>query len=69
MELKNKIKKVLLEERNRKLEESFSILKDIRDKDFFMNRCTVISNNLIEKGYSKNEIIEQIKRETPEIFK
>lgn len=60
MELKNKIKETLLEERKRKLKESFSILEDIRDNDFLAVNYVSITTRLLDEGYSPNEIIEHL---------
>lgn len=54
--LKTKIKETLLEERNRKLKESFAELEDISDNTFLIERFLVISSNLMEQGYEVDEI-------------
>lgn len=56
MELKTKIKEVLLEERKRKLEESFSILSEIRDKEYFAVKYISTTTKLLNEGYSPDEI-------------
>jgi len=56
MELKTKIKKTLLEERKKKLEEAFSEVEDIRDDSFRVERIFSISSKLIEEGYTIEEI-------------
>jgi hypothetical protein len=60
MELKTKIKETLLEERKRKLEESFSILEDVRDYDFFTVNYVSITTKLLDEGYTPNEIINHL---------
>lgn len=54
--LKTKIKETLLEERKRKLEESFSHLNDISDKDFFVQSYVSTSFKLMNEGYNLDEI-------------
>jgi len=56
MELKNKIKQTLVEERNRKLDESFVEFKDVTDESFPIEKYITISSKLLEEGYSINEI-------------
>ena len=56
MELKNYIKKTLLEERERKLYSSFDELNDIRDKEYFLERYFIITSNLLNEGYSFEEV-------------
>lgn len=60
MELKTKIKETLLEERKKRLEESFSQLMDIRDKDFFVVNYVSTTTKLLDEGYSPNEIINHL---------
>lgn len=60
MYLKKQIKQTLLEERQRKLEESFVELYDINDKSFLLERTNSILSNLIKEGYSFNEITEYL---------
>jgi hypothetical protein len=60
MDLKTKIKETLLEERKRKLEESFSALQDIRDTDFLAVNYISITTRLLDEGYSPNEIISHL---------
>ena len=60
MELKIKIRETLLEERKRKLQESFNELETIEDDNFLIERYLSIYANLLEEGYSINEI-EDIK--------
>lgn len=54
--LKVKIKQTLLEERKRKLEESFVELNDIRDDSYLVERYLTITSKLLEEGYSLEEI-------------
>jgi hypothetical protein len=54
--LKTKIKETLLEERQRKLKESFIGLNEIEDPNFLIERYFSITNNLINEGYSFEEI-------------
>jgi hypothetical protein len=54
--LRTKIKETLLEERQRKLEESFIGLNEIGDPNFLIERYFSITNNLINEGYSFEEI-------------
>jgi hypothetical protein len=56
MELKNYIKETLLEERERKLYSSFDELNDIRDKEYFLERYFIITSNLLNEGYSFEEV-------------
>lgn len=56
MELKKQIKETLLEERKRKLNESFNELNDIRDENFIVERYFQISSKLLNEGYSIEEI-------------
>lgn len=54
--LRTKIKETLLEERQRKLKESFIGLNEIEDPNFLIERYFSITNNLINEGYSFEEI-------------
>ena len=56
MELRNYIKETLLEERERKLYSSYEELNDIRDKEYFLERYFVITSNLLNEGYSIEEV-------------
>ena len=56
MNLKSQIKQTLLEERQRKLEESFVELYDINDETFLVERYFTISMKLLEEGYTIEEI-------------
>jgi len=56
MNLKSQIKQTLLEERQRKLEESFVELYDINDKNYLVERYFTISMRLLEEGYTIEEI-------------
>jgi hypothetical protein len=56
MQLREHIKETLLEERKRKLSESFNQLSDIKDIDFFSKKITNITLNLMNEGYSLSEI-------------
>ena len=60
MNLKSQIKQTLLEERQRKLEESFVELRYINDETFLLERTNSILLNLIKEGYSFNEITEYL---------
>lgn len=63
MELKTKIKGVLLEERKRKLEESFFILSEIRDKEYFAVKYISTMTKLVNEGYSPEEITKYLNEE------
>ena len=54
--LRTKIRETLLEERQRKLKESFIGLNEIEDTNFLIERHFSITNNLINEGYSFEEI-------------
>lgn len=56
MELRKYIKETLVEERERKLYSSFDELNDIRDKEFFIERYFIITSNLLNEGYSFEEV-------------
>lgn len=56
MDLRGQINNILLEERNRKLNESFNDLKDINDVDFLSNKITNITLDLMNENYSIEEI-------------
>ena len=56
MELRKYIKETLLEERERKLYESYDELNDIRDKEYFLERYFVITSGLLNEGYSFEEV-------------
>lgn len=56
MELRNYIKETLLEERENRLHSSYKELNDIRDKEYFLERYFVITSNLLNEGYSIEEI-------------
>ena len=56
MELRKYIKETLVEERERKLYSSFDELNDIRDKEFFLERYFIITSNLLNEGYSFEEV-------------
>lgn len=56
MNLKENIKQNLLEERRRKLSESFNDLRDIKDIDFFNEKLSIATLSLLNEGYSFNEI-------------
>lgn len=56
MELRKYIKETLLEERDRKLYSSYEELNDIRDKEYFLERYFVITSNLLNEGYSIEEV-------------
>jgi len=56
MELREQIKEILVEERNRKLNESFVVLNDIRDENFILEKYFEICSNLIQEGYTIDEI-------------
>ena len=56
MELRKYIKETLVEERERKLYSSFDELNDIRDKEYFLERYFIITSNLLNEGYSFEEV-------------
>jgi hypothetical protein len=56
MELKQKIKTIILEERKENLKNSLNELKNIRDKSFRSERSFQILINLLNEGYDVNEI-------------
>lgn len=56
MQLREHIKETLLEERKRKLSESFNDLIDVKDSDFISKKVTEITLNLMNEGYTLNEI-------------
>jgi len=56
MQLREHIKETLLEERKRKLSESFIEVTDIKDSDFASKKITEITISLINEGYSLKEI-------------
>ncbi len=56
MQLREHIKETLLEERKRKLSESFNQLNDIKDSDFLSKKITEITLKLMNEGYSLGEI-------------
>jgi hypothetical protein len=56
MELKEKIKLTLVEERTRKLDESYAEFKDIPKESFPMEKYITISSKLLDEGYTINEI-------------
>jgi hypothetical protein len=56
MELKKQIKETLLEERKRKLNESFIELDDIRDDRYLVEKYFLICSKLLNEGYTINEI-------------
>ena len=59
-QIKNTIKKTLLEERKRKLKESFYALNDIKDPDFAFHTIVKVYGELLEEGYHENEINSMI---------
>jgi hypothetical protein len=56
MELKQKIKTIILDERKENLKNSLNELKNIRDKSFRSERSFQILINLLNEGYDVNEI-------------
>lgn len=56
MELRKYIKETLIEERERKLHSSYNELNDIRDKEYFLERYFIITSNLLNEGYSFEEV-------------
>jgi hypothetical protein len=58
--LRTKIKETLLEERQRKLKESFIGLNEIKDPNFFIERYFSITNDLINEGYSLEEVQQHL---------
>ena len=56
MELKQKIKETILEERKLRIDNYFNELKDIRDESYRNQRLLEISIKLINEGYDINEI-------------
>jgi thiamine biosynthesis lipoprotein ApbE len=56
MELRKYINETLLEERERKLHSSYDELNDIRDKEYFLERYFFITSNLLNEGYSIEEV-------------
>ena len=56
MELKQRIKETILEERKLKIENSLNELKDIRDDSYRNQRLLEITIKLINEGYDINEI-------------
>jgi thiamine biosynthesis lipoprotein ApbE len=56
MELRKYINETLLEERQRKLHSSYDELNDIRDKEYFLERYFFITSNLLNEGYSIEEV-------------
>lgn len=56
MELKQKIKTIILNERRENLKNSFNSIKDIRDDSYRTQRIFEISSKLIKEGYDINEI-------------
>ena len=56
MQLREHIKETLLEERKRKLFESFDELNDIRNEEYLVERYFQISSKLLNEGYTVNEI-------------
>ncbi len=56
MELRKYINETLLEERERKLHSSYDELNDIRDKEYFLERYFAITSNLLNEGYSIEEV-------------
>ena len=54
--ISEKIKKSLVEERQRKLTMSLSELEDIRDDNYFVERYFLTCSKLLEEGYSLDEI-------------
>lgn len=54
--IKNIVSNILLEERKRRLDESYLELDDIRDGNYLIERYLVITRNLVNEGYDIDEI-------------
>jgi len=54
--IREKIKRSLVEERQRKLTTSLSELEDIKDDNYFVERYFLTCSKLLEEGYSLDEI-------------
>ena len=55
-EIKVIISKTLVEERSKKLNDSLLVLENIRDEKMLIEKFLVVSSNLIEEGYTLEEI-------------
>lgn len=60
MEIKETVKKVVLEHRKMKLEETFADLREIRDINFLVESFNSSFVGLLNEGYNPNEIMEFI---------
>jgi hypothetical protein len=63
MELKSKIKQTLLEERQRRLEESFVELGDVNDINYFIKIYSEVTEKLISEGFYVDEINDYVLNE------